>query len=226
MSADGTQKPSNTDILKLAAQSAMGPMKVALPAQVLSYDRTRQTVTIQPSVCYRDRAADGTETQQCHPPVADVPVQWLGVTWELAAGDTGLAVFCDRAIDAWKGTGNATTEPPDPRRFDLSDAIFLPGVQAPAVALDSAAYADGAVVLWDRGTGDVRLGSSSASDALAKSSTLGAQFTALETAIQAGATAAGAIGDAAQWSAFAAALTAALPGGWPAIAATSTVKAE
>lgn len=224
--SQGTQKPSQSDLLLEAGKAALGPVNVALPATVLSYDRTTQTAVVQVTVCYRVREADGTESQRCRPPAANVPVQWVGATWELAAGDTGLAVFCDRAIDVWKNTGNVQTEPPDPRRFDVSDAVFLPGVAAPASPLPSAAYADGAVVLWDRGTSDVRLGSSSASAAVVLETGLSANFTDLLTAIQAGATAAGAIGDAAQWTAFANAISASLPGSWPSVAAATKVKAE
>lgn len=221
----GTQKPSQADLLLEAGKAALGPVNVALPARVLSYDRATQTATIQVTVCYRVRDADGAESARCRPPVARVPVQWVGATWELSSGDTGLAVFCDRAIDVWKATGSATTEPPDPRRFDQSDAVFLPGVAAPADPLPSEATADGAVVLWDRGTSDIRLGSASASAAVVLETGLEGSFTDVLGALQTAATAAGLVGDAAQWSAFSASLVASLAS-WPSIAVAAKVKAE
>jgi|GEM_PF-2206304 hypothetical protein len=167
-----------------AAKAARGAVRVAAPAWVLSYDRATQTATIQIATAYRVQNDDGETVARARPPVSNVPVQFAGsVTWDLEDGEWGLALICDRSIDEWKATASQATEPRDPRRFDITDAVFLAGVQAPASPLPSAAYASGAVVLYDRGTGDVRLGSSSASDKVALDSLVRSEINALWTAI-------------------------------------------
>lgn len=178
-----TAKPSSSDLLAMAGQAALGKVNVALPASVLSYDRDTQKAVVQVAVCYRVRDADGTESQRCRPPAANVPVLWLGVSWDLEAGDTGLVVVCDRAINVWKSTGNSATEPADPRRFDISDAVFLPGLRSFADPLPAEAVEEGAVVLWDRGTGDLRLGSAAATDPVALSSLVAGELAAIAAAI-------------------------------------------
>lgn len=179
-----TAKPTGGDFADRMGVSARGPVKVAYPAEVVTYDRATQTAVIQIAIPYCTSNRGKTKVRT-YKPTPSVPVQWLGITWDLEAGDTGMAVICDRSIDEWKATGLAGTTPADPRRFDVSDAVFLPGVSPSGAPLDAEAYDSGAVVLWDRGTSDIRLGSSSASDAVALASLVEAEINRLWTAIQA-----------------------------------------
>ena len=157
------RKPTTAQVQEMAAKTARGPVRVAAPAWVLSYDRVTQTATIQIAIAYQVQDDAGEKLPRVRPPVANVPVQWSGsTTWDLEEGEWGTALICDRSIDEWKATGNQANVPRDPRRFDITDAVFLAGFVPPAAPLPSAAYAAGAVVLYDRGTGDVRLGDSTA----------------------------------------------------------------
>ena len=220
-----TVKPTGSDFMDRMGISARGPVKVSYPAEVISYDRATQTAVIQLAIpyCTSNR---GEVTQRSYPPIPGVPVQWLGITWDLDAGETGLAVICDRALDEWKATGLAGTTPADPRRFDVSDAVFLPGVSPSGVPLESDAYASDAVVLWDRGTSDIRLGSSGASDAVALSSLVEANDSTMKSALLAAITAAlvAVPGDPA-FTAFQSSLVTALTA-FPASTGASKVKAE
>jgi hypothetical protein len=45
----------------------------------------------------------------------------------IAVGDTGIAMFCDRSLDAWSVQGGMVF-PNDPRAHTLSDCAFVPGL--------------------------------------------------------------------------------------------------
>lgn len=64
--------------------------------------------------------------------VYDVPVIYPGagnysITFPIKPGDTGLALFSQRSIDAW--LDGKTTIPNNIRLHDMSDALFLPGLR-------------------------------------------------------------------------------------------------
>ena len=161
------RKPTQAQVQEQAQQAARGPVKVAQPAWVLSYDRATQTATIQIATAYKVRNDAGELVARVRPPVANVPVQFCGsVTWDLEDGEWGMALIADRSMDEWKATASQSVDPRDPRRFDVTDAVFLAGVRPAADPLPSTAYKNGSVVLWDRGTGEVLLGDSSASGAV------------------------------------------------------------
>ncbi len=211
-----SKRPTATDAHSGLTQAAMGKVKVALPAWVQSYDRDDQRATIQIAIRYRVG-----DTYRARPASVNVPVQWLGVTWDLEAGEWGIALICDRSLDEWKQAGAQDTQPQDGRRWDITDAVFLPGVRPFADALPSDAVANGAVVVWDRGTGDLRLGSSSATDYVALESLVSAQLTLLANAFTAWVPVPNDGG-----AALKTLLTALIGLGWPGNMAATKVKAE
>ena len=175
------RKPTQAQVQEQSQSAARGPVKVASPAWVLSYDRATQTATIQIATSYRVRDDAGDLVARVRPPISNVPVQFSGsVTWDLEEGEWGMALICDRSIDEWKATGNQGSEPRDPRRFDITDAVFLPGVMPPAAplpagALPSVAPPNDAVVLWHRDkAGGLKLGDSTASELVALESAVDA----------------------------------------------------
>jgi hypothetical protein len=154
--------------MREAARAAVACVNVALPATVVSYDEATQSATVRPVPCFRRKdPAQGNAVVCYRPPdVPGVPVLFAGgASWSivgpLAEGDPGLLVICDRSTDEWRATGGATVEPQDPRRHNLTDGIFIPGLRSPAAALESSAYsATHQVLALAQG---VKLGSSSAS---------------------------------------------------------------
>lgn len=216
-------QPTPVSTLTEAARAATALINVALPAKVISYDATKQTVTVRLAP-KRARRKNKTELERYNQPdIANVPVAFPGtgawsITWPIAAGDYGVVVVCDRSIDEWKSTGADRTDPQDPRRFDLTDCVFVPGgrpftaVVAPAGVDASALVIAGALI---------KLGSSAASDAVALSTLVIAQLNALKTAIT-------------NWvpvpndggAALKTALTAGLFPSWPASVGATKVRAE
>lgn len=178
-----------SDVALAAARAAQGKVKVASPAFVLESDG--RVARIQIVQAYRVADPEtGQEIHRVRPPVPGVPVLWTGETWPLQEGAFGLAVYCDRSTDEWRATGQRQTSPRDPRRFDISDAIFIPGLYSPADPLPAEALAEGAVVVWDRGLGEVRLGGAGAEDFVALASKVLAELNALRADIRTAADAA------------------------------------
>ncbi len=96
----------------------------AMPGRIISYGGGRATV--QPSLPYK--VADGRRLDM--PPIVNVPCYFLGadgrsITFPVKAGDGCLLLFAERSIDDWLLGG----ESDDPRKYDLTDAIALVGLQ-------------------------------------------------------------------------------------------------
>lgn len=109
-------------------QQAQLNLHTALPAKVVSFDSSKQTVTLATQI--KMKLADGKDADI--PALVDVPVSFprgggFAVTFPLKEGDEGIAIFSERCIDGWWQNGSASA-PLDFRLHDLSDAMFIPGV--------------------------------------------------------------------------------------------------
>lgn len=229
-----TTKPTATGNVSEAARGAVAGVNVALPATIVSYDDSEQRAVVKIVPCRRRKTSSGGEECYRPDPVAGVPVLFPGagdisLTWPLAQGDAGLLVFCDRSIDEWKSTSAAETEPQDPRRHDLTDAVFIPGLRSFASPIPSAGVDGTAAVLR---AAEIKLGSSSATKAVALDPDVQSAMSTLETAlITAGNAAAAAApstpgdGGAGAFAAFVSSLTTSLAA-WPPSMGASKVKAE
>lgn len=124
------------DQFRLFGKQLVAKMRVALPCVVQSFDATKQTVTVLPSVSEKVIMNVGgvpvAEDMPWTKPLVDIPVVFpragnFVLTMPVAAGDECLVVFADYCIDGWwqsGGTGNAQL---DKRRHDLSDGFALIG---------------------------------------------------------------------------------------------------
>lgn len=96
----------------------------AMPGRIISYGGGRATV--QPEQKYK--VADGRRLDM--PIIVNVPCYFLGcegrsITIPIKAGDGCLLLFAERSIDDWLLGG----ESDDPRKYDLTDAFALVGLQ-------------------------------------------------------------------------------------------------
>lgn len=182
-----SDNPTEFELLSEAVAAGLGPVRTSIPGRIIDYNSTKQTATVE--VVVRSRYFD-TATEEFifyqPKPISNVPVQWPSgdggsLTWPLAAGDPVTLVFADRSIDEWKSTAQNDNTPRDPRRFDLSDAIALPGARSPRSPLSSAAIDGSDVVL--RAKNSVRLGDSTATDFVALASKVDAEIDKLWTAL-------------------------------------------
>ena len=115
-------------------------MWTALPGRVQTFDSTKQSADIEPLVHDTWEGEDGTSQTGPLPVIPSVPVCFPGsggwrVTFPVSKGDTGLLIFCARSIDRWLSEGGSV-DPQDDRTHDLSDAVFIPGLNDLAHPID------------------------------------------------------------------------------------------
>lgn len=117
-----------TDAIRNAVLYQLMNVHIAFPAKVIKYDYTVKKAQLQPMI--DKKFTDGTV--QPMPILNDVPVIFpvaggASLTFPVNEGDTCLVVCCERCIDTWVETGQQAP-PPDPRKWDLSDAVAIVGL--------------------------------------------------------------------------------------------------
>lgn len=104
-------------------------VRTHLPAQVVSYDSTANTCSVQPCV-KQLKFVDPDKTEVNLPQLDDVPVAQCGSGKLLLSvapqvGSYGTIHVFDRSIAEWLESGGIVT-PANIRRHSLSDALFVP----------------------------------------------------------------------------------------------------
>lgn len=114
------------------AQAEASRVRVATVGQIVEYDATRNAVKVR--LCVKSMRTEDPEnlTTVEMPILEDVPVQQFGSGKLLfsvppAVDSYGTVLFSDRDLEAWLSTGGIV-DPANMRRWDLSDAIFIPGL--------------------------------------------------------------------------------------------------
>jgi hypothetical protein len=102
----------------------------SFPGVVTEYDAKKRRATVQPSL--KRRA--GNKEYIAFPILIDVPVLFPGtkkytIHFPLERDDEVAVFFSERALEAWKEVGQDEIEDPDPRRYSISDAYCVPGLQ-------------------------------------------------------------------------------------------------
>jgi hypothetical protein len=101
-----------------------------LPGQIESFDGTKADVKPLIKKFYVD------DTVEELPVISSVPVLFnsssnMQLTYPLSKGDGCLILFSERGLDKWMDSG-VDSAPTDRRKFDLTDAICIPGLWSPA----------------------------------------------------------------------------------------------
>jgi len=115
-------------VIEQSIKHSQANIQTALPAKVISFNG--HTVTCE--IMLNKILTNGQQIE--FPPLVDVIVQFphaggFCFTVPINAGDEGLVIFASRCIDGWYESG--TKSPPlDNRMHDLSDGIFIPGVNS------------------------------------------------------------------------------------------------
>jgi len=116
------------DVINNSIWGVLNNVHTALPGIVTAYDATKNIATVQPALNKNFKSGE-----MPLPILNNVPVMFPGgasfnITFPVNVGDYVLLIFIERSIDLWKSVGGQVT-PKDPRKFDLSDAIAIPGLQ-------------------------------------------------------------------------------------------------
>jgi hypothetical protein len=136
------ENPSLDQAAGAAVGDALKNLRTAMPGRVVGFDPNKQTATVQPLI--RLVRSDGQGVNL--PVLADVPVCFpegggFAFTFPIEEGDEGVVIIADRCIDGWWQSGQPS-DPLDFRLHDLSDGMFVPGINAvpnvvPAFATDA-----------------------------------------------------------------------------------------
>jgi hypothetical protein len=121
-----------SDVIAEAMRATSVRLRVAMPCSIDSVV-ANQRVNLQPLIQARYLFQDEPVTL---PIIRNCPVIMphganYSIRLPIAAGDTGLAIFSDRSLDAWLAAaspGASPIDPQDTRCHNLNDAIFLPGL--------------------------------------------------------------------------------------------------
>lgn len=161
-------------IFEAAKAGEYGPIM----AEVETYDDSLQICDATPVVWV---PRDGELTRL--PTIRCIPVQWPSgltgsFTTPLTKGALVELVPQMADITKWHNQGSVGVEPDDPRAFQLSDVVAIPGGRSMANPLPPAASAVDGPVVWS--TGFVYLGSSLATAFVAKANLVDSNWTALK----------------------------------------------
>ena len=151
------ETPTLEQILQDAIRAQLLDVHTCLPAKIEKYEASTQKANVQ-VLLKRKYEADAEAVNL--PVINSVPVQWPSanqgksyIHLPLKAGDLGVVIFSERSIDLWlsgdSGDPGKILDPQDPRIFDLSDAIFIPGV-LPFVHSLQNVNADNAIIQNDK----------------------------------------------------------------------------
>lgn len=183
--------PSLATLIREAIESHMLDVHTALPCRIETFDATTQRANVKPEVKRVVRQADGTRVAESLPVIPDVPVMFFSgggffISLPLQPGDTGMLVFCESSIDAWRSQ-NQDVDPADARRHGLSGAVFVPGLRVRNDSLgttetDKLAIARlGSSAGLDVSNTGVRIGRIFASEGIGLGDTIKSHFDALKT---------------------------------------------
>lgn len=130
------------DTVNSAIDYRMESLNTSIPCIVLAVrdGGNSQMVDIQPTI--NQKLQDGSVKER--PPIIGVPVSFpvsnsAGMTWPIKVGDTGLAVFSMRDMDAWKSGNGRPSTPSNASKMAAGDAIFYPGIQPAGNAVNNPA---------------------------------------------------------------------------------------
>lgn len=188
--SEDTQDPTLADVIVRAVAGGLGRVRVAMDGRVVSYNRDTQSAVVTPLVEETVVDASGVRSGVALPDLEGVQIRWpsgggVSLTWDLTEGDLVLLVFRDRShdeIDAGDA-GTSASLPSSGRRFNVYDVVGLPMGNPLASALPAASVAADAVVLRvASASGEIRLGDSTASKALALAEKVKGELDAIDSA--------------------------------------------
>lgn len=125
---DLTEAPELADVIETVVDSELVEMNTMLPGKINRVSGNMVEVQIQLKRTYEDGQVVEVS------PLINVPViqntgnsSRAGLFLPVKKGDTGMLIFCQRSLNRWLDDGGSV-DPQDDRKFDLSDAIFVPGL--------------------------------------------------------------------------------------------------
>ncbi len=136
----GGPKTTFAEAVEAAIAAALEDVRFCLPGRIESYDARTCRAVVKPLL--KKVYADATVSPMAA--IDSVPVVWPrgsggGISFPLQRGDGVLLLFSERNLENFLVKGGDSI-PADPRKFDLSDCIAIPGLESftvPGVAGDN-----------------------------------------------------------------------------------------
>lgn len=174
MTGKNSRSPELQEILRLAVDSRIMDINVALPGKINSYSRDVQKADIKPLVRRILQASDGTEIEEELPVIPNVPVLFprggdFYISMPVKKGDFCLLVFNSFPIDKYKNSQGNDVNPGEFSMHELTDAVAIMGF-APFAKAISDVDADNIVLGVENGnqvhiaTDKIELGKKGAGD--------------------------------------------------------------
>lgn len=123
--------------LQIFTETAISDINTTMPGKIVSVSSDGSRVVVKPAM--PKALASGKSLEP--PDIIEVPVVWprsqgdkIGMTMPLRPGDGVMLVFAQRSLEGW--LSGQDVAPDDPRRYDLSDAIAIPGLAAKGTSAD------------------------------------------------------------------------------------------
>ncbi len=118
-----------------AIDNALANARFSMPGEIVDFDETKQTATVQPLI--KERVDDKWEQL---PQLLDVPCFFpraggYCVTFPVKPSDECLVIFGDMCLDSWWQSSGVQTQL-EMRRHDLSDAMALLGITSVPKAVE------------------------------------------------------------------------------------------
>lgn len=135
MSYGEQRSPSLPNIIEMAIDKKLLDVHTCIPGKVEKYDATQQKADIKPLVkapLFLDDDGDVEVEVESLPVIPDVPIGWprgggFFMSLPIEKGDFVLLVFAERSIDNYLAGSGSEVDPVVDNRFDLSDAVAIPG---------------------------------------------------------------------------------------------------
>ena len=111
-------------------ETSMSEMNTQIPGTIVSYDAKTNRAVVKPDLPKRIASDESLPA----PNIVEVPIIWASsgggsstLTMPIKPGDGVMLSFQQRSMEGWL-SGNKDM-PDDPRQFDLSDCVAIPGCQ-------------------------------------------------------------------------------------------------
>lgn len=129
-----SEKPPLQSVLAEFMRAALGEVHVAIPAKVVAFDDSANTVDVEPVTKRRVRSdSEGTVAEKM-PVIQDVKIAWpcsnnCYIKWPIPVGSFVQLLFNDRSTEVWRDTSQSNSEPGDLAEHDMSYPTAIPGLR-------------------------------------------------------------------------------------------------
>ena len=137
--------------IKNMAQAAAQSIHTAVPGTIVSYDPAKGQAVVKPVMKYTTKGGNIID----YPQISGVPVlfqqhmnQQATVAFPVKPGDGCLLIISEQSLDYWMYGQDTGTD----LRFDLTNAVAIPGLFAPANTVVADACKQDAIIVDVSGT--------------------------------------------------------------------------